>query len=53
MGVLLQSLWEPCTVNVDIFAHYISSRISRMVFDARKYDVSGNLNRYSSNGINN
>ena len=34
------------TVNVEIFAQYIFSRISRMVSYARKkYDVSENLNQ--------
>ena len=32
------------TVNVDIFAQYIFSRISRMVSDAQKYDVRENIN---------
>ena len=30
------------TVNVEIFAHYLFSRISRRALDARKYDVSEN-----------
>ena len=34
------------TVNVEIFAHYIFLRISRMVSYAQKYDVSENLNHY-------
>ena len=40
-----------CTVNVEIFAQYLFSHISRMVSDARKYDVSENLNHYRLNGI--
>ena len=39
------------TVNVEIFAQYIFSLISRMVSDVRKYDVSENVNHYSLNGI--
>ena len=39
------------TVNVEIFGQYIFSRISRMVSDARKYDMSENLNHYRLNGI--
>ena len=56
-----KSLWEPRltvkgtnrqhTVNVEIFAQYIFSRISRMVSDARKYDVRENINHYRLNGI--
>ena len=38
-------------VNIEIFAHYIFSRISRMVSYARKYDVSENLNHYRLDGI--
>ena len=34
------------TVNVDIFGQYIFSRVSCMVSNARKYDVSENLNHY-------
>ena len=41
----------PHTVNVEIFAQYIFSRISRMALCARKYDVSENLNHYASNRI--
>ena len=41
----------PTTVNVEIFAQYIFSRISRMVSDAQKYDMSEYLNRYRINGI--
>ena len=37
------------TVNVEIFAQYIFSRISRMFSNARKYDVSENLNHYMLN----
>ena len=32
------------TVNVEIFAQYIFSRISRRALDARKYDVSEKMN---------
>ena len=32
------------TVNVEIFAQYIFSRISRMALHARKYDVSEKIN---------
>ena len=39
------------TVNVEIYAQYIFSRISRMVPYARKYDVSENLNHYRLDGI--
>ena len=39
------------TVNIEIFAQYIFSRISHMVSDARKYDVRENINHYRSNGI--
>ena len=39
------------TVNVEIFAQYIFSHISRMVLDAQKYDVSENLNHNRLNGI--
>ena len=35
------------TVNVDIFAQYIFSRIWCRVLDARKYDVSEKINCYS------
>ena len=34
------------TVNVQIFAQYIFSRISRRALDARKYDVSEKMNHY-------
>ena len=40
------------TVNVEIFAQYIFSHISRMVLDARKYDVSEKINSYSLKRIN-
>ena len=40
------------TVNVEIFAQYIFSRISRSVVGARKYDVSEKLNQYSANRSN-
>ena len=39
------------TVNVETFAQYIFSRISRRALDARKYDVSENINHYKLNGI--
>ena len=38
------ALWFTPTVNVDIFAQYIFSGILCMTLDARKYDVSENLN---------
>ena len=34
------------TVNVEIFAQYIFSRISRRSLAARKYDVSEYINHY-------
>ena len=37
------------TVNIEIFAEYIFSRISRRAIDARKFDVSEN---YNHNGTN-
>ena len=40
------------TVNVEIFAQYIFSRISRSALDARKYDVSEKMKHYRSNRIN-
>ena len=39
------------TVNIEIFAQYIYSRISMVLIDARKYDVSENLNYYRSKRI--
>ena len=33
------------TVNVEMFAQYIFSRISRRAIDARKFGVSENYNR--------
>ena len=39
------------TVNVEIFAQCIFSRISHMVSYARKYDVSENSNHYRLDGI--
>ena len=39
------------TVNVEIFAQYIFSRISRMVSDARKNDVSENIYHYRLDDI--
>ena len=43
---------KPLTVNVEIFAQYIFSRISRCALDARKYDVSEKIKHYRSNRIN-
>ena len=40
------------TVNVEIFAQYIFSCISRRAFDARKFDVSENYYHYRTNRIN-
>ena len=40
------------TVNVEIFAQYIFSHISRRVLGARNYDVSEKMNHYSANRIN-
>ena len=40
------------TVNVEIFAQNICSRISRSALDARKYDVSEKMKHYRSNRIN-
>ena len=40
------------TVNVEIFAQDIFSRISRRAVDARKYDVSEKIKYYSANRIN-
>ena len=40
------------TVNVEIFAQYIFSRISRSALDARKYDVIVKMKHYRSNRIN-
>ena len=37
------------TVNVEIFAQCIFSRISRTALDARKYDVSEKINQNSTN----
>ena len=42
----------PYTVNVEIFAQYIFSCISRSVLGARKYDVSEKINHYSANRSN-
>ena len=39
------------TVNVEIFAQYIFSRISRRAIDARKFDVSENYNHNRTNRI--
>ena len=43
--------YEICniTVNVEIFAQYIFSRISRRAIDARKFDVSENYNHNRTN----
>ena len=49
IGTLIWRIAGLTTVNVEIFAQYIFSRISRMTLDARKYDVSENLNYYRSN----
>ena len=40
------------TVNVEIFAQYIFSRISRRALDARKFDVSENYYHNRTNRIN-
>ena len=37
------------SVNVEIFAQYIFSRISRMALDARKFDVRENYNHNRTN----
>ena len=37
------------TVNVEIFAQYIFSRISRRALDARKFNVSENYNQNRTN----
>ena len=39
------------TVNVEIFAQYVFSRISRSAIDARKFDVSENHNHNRTNRI--
>ena len=39
------------TVNVEIFAQYIFSRISRSALYARKYDVSEKMKHYRPNRI--
>ena len=39
------------TVNVEIFAQYIFSRISRRAIGARKFDVSENYNHNRTNRI--
>ena len=39
------------TVNIEIFAQYIFSRISRRAIDARKFDVSENYNHNRTNRI--
>ena len=38
-------------VNVEIFAQFIFSRISRRVLDARKFDMSEKISHYRSNRI--
>ena len=52
---MLLYTWEEddsrITVNVEIFVQYIFSRILRMVSDARKYDVSKNINHFRLKGI--
>ena len=40
------------TVDVEIFAQFIFSRISRSVLCARKYDVSEKMNHYSADRSN-
>ena len=40
------------TVNVDIFARYIFSLISRRALAARKFDVSENYHHNGTNRIN-
>ena len=40
------------TVNVEISAQYIFSRISRRALDARKFDVSENYNHNKTNRNN-
>ena len=40
------------TVNVEIFAQYIFSRISRRVLEAQKYDVSEKINHYRADRVN-
>ena len=35
------------TVNIEMFAHYMFSCISRKALHARKYDVSEKINRYN------
>ena len=40
------------TVNVDIFAQYIFSRISRMALCAQKYDVSEKINQNGTKRTN-
>ena len=39
-------------MNVEIFAQYIFSRISRRALDARKFDVSENYNQNRTNRNN-
>ena len=41
-----------CTVNLGIFFKYIFSCMSRMVLDARKYDVSEKFNQNSTKRTN-
>ena len=43
---------SPTTVNVEIFAQYIFSRISRMALYARKYDVSERINQNATKRTN-
>ena len=45
----VNSTWY--TVNLKTSAQYIFLCISRMVLDARKYDISENINHYRLNGI--
>ena len=43
---------ESNTVNVEVFAPYIFSLISRRALDARKFDVSENYYHNGTNRIN-
>ena len=44
-GLNVYQTTEIITVNVDFFAQYLFSRISRMAPYARKYDVSEKINQ--------
>ena len=50
--MIIHDISETYTINVEIFAQYIFSRISRSALDARKYDVSEKMKHYRSNRIN-